>query len=175
MAPSCRSCHETRDASRLPNLDFRTFPGFASWVPPAETDLFSTNNIFSLGHPGGPYIVPPNSPITMPHARRTFQRFWSSLAPPQPDVFLTALSGSLDYVSFAPPIMQNPQPMGSDVIISFVTQLGGGYTVQRASNLTNPEWESLPGIIAGDGGITQVIEPIATSQASFYRVIVAAP
>jgi uncharacterized repeat protein (TIGR03803 family) len=175
VAPSCRSCHETRSVSR--NLDFGTFANWHAKRAAIKADVFGTDDIGS-----GTVILNPNSIpnglSTMPQARRTFQRFWNSLAPrPQPEILSDYLNGVLGLNSFIePPVFLGFRLVGNDVLISFSTSFRGGYQLEHSDSLTSPDWTSIGGVIAGNGGVIQVNEPVpANHQAGFYRLLVISP
>lgn len=76
VAPSCRNCHLTRGGG---SIDFD-----------ASTDF---GNLASLIN--GPLVFGPSpSGFLMPHAERTFERFWLSTNPHQPAMLASAFSGS---------------------------------------------------------------------------------
>jgi hypothetical protein len=170
IAPSCRSCHETRTVSQQP--DFRSFSNFVFYASAVQVDVFGANSIATSPVTMNPALLPALN--TMPQARRTFQRFWNSLAPrPEAEILAAYLTGSLDrnlastYLPAAAPAL-GIQPAGRDVIIDF-SAVGGSYVIQTGANLLGP-WMALPGTIAGGGGLLQVVEPILPGEANFYQV-----
>lgn len=172
VAPSCRSCHETRTVSQQP--DFRSFSNFVANAGPVKTDIFGLNSIATTQVDMDPTLL--NGASTMPQARRTFQRFWNSLAPrPQAEILAAYLNGKLDLnIEFSYPPAAAPslgfQQIGRDIVLNFDTP-GGSYVVQSATNLSNPTWSPLPGKIVGDGGPIQVVEPISPGQPiNFFRI-----
>jgi len=63
---------------------------------------------------------------------------------------------------------------GQDARLSFATEPGKTYRIERTDNLTSPiVWEPVPGAeaIAGTGALTEALDPAVVSQAQrFYRV-----
>jgi hypothetical protein len=172
IAPSCRSCHETRTVSQLP--DFRSFSNFVANAGLVRYDVFGANGIGTSPVAMNPTLMP--GVFTMPQARRTFQRFWNSLAPrPQAEILAAYLNGLLDHnltVSYPPAAAPSLsiQQIGRDVVIDF-SAVGGSYVVQTGTNLLSPFWAVLPGTIAGDGGFLQIVEPISPGQpVNFYQI-----
>ncbi|HWD19585.1 MAG TPA: S8 family serine peptidase [Verrucomicrobiae bacterium] len=68
----------------------------------------------------------------------------------------------------APPLLLNPNIMGSNFVFSFQTATNRAYTVQATDSLTNGAWNSLPAI-PGDGSPKTVTNALAPG-ARFYRV-----
>ena len=63
---------------------------------------------------------------------------------------------------------------GSDFVVSFQTLAQRSYRLERATSLTLPDWQSIPGladIFASTAGVKQVTDPGALGQGkAFYRV-----
>jgi hypothetical protein len=74
-ARSCRNCHSTRDSG---SLAFGTFADFDSLKGLYPFFVFGGANLANTP------ITPAVPGTTMPHARKTFQRFWLSTTPQQP-------------------------------------------------------------------------------------------
>jgi hypothetical protein len=122
--------------------------------------------------------VPPigitnNTAIKMPQARRTFERFWTSLAPrPQAEILRDYLIGALTNYSTPPSIITGIEKNGSDLRISFTTAYGGSYRLEHTDTLNNsPIWTPVGGEFSGIGSTIQVLEPIAPSVPNrFFRI-----
>jgi hypothetical protein len=178
VAPSCRSCHETRADPLF--RDFRSFTNFNYWAAGGVNSVikFDVFGTYNLTQP--PVVLDPNNftAIAMPQARRTFQRFWDSISPrPEPEILSDFLAGVLDSTDLpsAPQITDVGQ-IGSDLVISFTTSVGGSYSLESADDLTQPVWTPVGGAIAGTGAVVQIIEPKALGQSKgFYRVAVETP
>src|SRR5262249_46970779 len=123
-------------------------------------------------------VLDTNSFIAMPHARRTFQRFWDSINPrPQAEILRDYLLGTLDTAGFTPsPAITGLEKVGNDVAINFTTSTGGSYSLESATNLSKPVWTHLLGPIPGSGNILQTVVPAPVGQPNcFYRLAVQEP
>ncbi len=55
--------------------------------------------------------------------------------------------------------------------LSFLSQAGVSYRVQRTADLTPPAvWQTVTTLVNSPGGVLQVIDPAATDAIRFYRV-----
>ncbi len=70
-----------------------------------------------------------------------------------------------------PPLaILSAKPSGDSFVITFQTEAGQHYTLQRADSLASPAWEGL-GDVAGDGGIQSVSYPLASIGQGYYRLV----
>jgi hypothetical protein len=158
-------------------LDFRSFTNWNANNVGIRADVFGGANITTP-----PIIMTTNISIAMPQARRTFERFWTSISPqPEPEILRDYLLTDLDIaipaldprVSTPIPIITGIAPSGSQLVISFSTSSGYSYRLESANDLSHPVWTPIGGTIAGNGDILQMIQPIVASQPQcFYRVVV---
>ncbi len=177
VAPSCRSCHQTRIPSH--SLDFASFTNFNTVAGnPRTTGLIKSEVFGSADITVNPVVMyQNNTTIVMPHARRTFQRFWNSTSPrPEPNILRAYLLNQLFSLVPFPGAAKLSSYSGNDVLFSFPTALGQSYTVERTDDLAHPNWTPLGGVISGTGGTVQLIEPLPAGQSQgFYRLNEALP
>jgi hypothetical protein len=172
VAPSCRSCHVTRPAmtngSYAP-VDFRRFDHFDFWrsINYILGDVFGTFNTNFLRTT--PITMTNDAAIKMPQARRTFERFWSSVSPrPQAEILRDYMLGMLNGAP-SPPMITGIRPLGTDVEISFTTMAGGSYRMEQMAALGPPVISTpLPGNVAGTGGTNRLIIQILRSPSERY-------
>jgi len=139
--------------------DFGSFANFNSgavsfltriWVF-ANKDLTQPKIMMDPASPAGS--------LTMPQSRRTFERFWTSIAPrPQPEILRDYLLGIL--TNTPPPSAASIVQVGPDVQISFTTSNGGSYRLEQADGLIPPVWTPLSGDFSGTGGTNQIFLPL---------------
>jgi len=87
VARSCRNCHSTRPSSSLFPLAFGSSADFDHFSATTRFFVFGASNLAT------PPITTLQVPgIIMPHARKTFQRFWLSTTPAQPEILRDYLS-----------------------------------------------------------------------------------
>jgi hypothetical protein len=60
---------------------------------------------------------------------------------------------------------------GTNIALSFPTQVGSTYTVYYKNNLTDPTWTQLGAPVSGDGSIMSVLDGISESH-RFYRLTI---
>ncbi len=77
VARSCRTCH----VARPDFLDWDSFTNFDNYKPSTRSRVFGANNLTPL-----PVSMLEAPGTIMPHARRTFERFWLSTSPAQPEI-----------------------------------------------------------------------------------------
>jgi hypothetical protein len=59
---------------------------------------------------------------------------------------------------------------GSAVTVTFSTVSGASHTLEYKISLSDPIWNALVPAIAGNGGVTNVVDPNATNATRFYRI-----
>ncbi len=76
---------------------------------------------------------------------------------------------NVNFLMLAPVFALNAVHSGTNATLSFPAQSGFNYQVQYKTNLTDPNWASLGGAIAGTNAVMSVNDPI-TGGTRFYRV-----
>jgi hypothetical protein len=75
-----------------------------------------------------------------------------------------------------PPAITGASVSSNNFVISFSTEVGGVYEVQRTDTLTPPAWTSIATNLPGTGGTIQIADTSGINQLQrFYRVKLAAP
>lgn len=74
-----------------------------------------------------------------------------------------------NYLMLVPVFAASAVSNGTNVMLSFPTQLGFNYQVQYKTNLTDTNWISVGTIVPGNGALRSTNLP-ATNQSGFYRV-----
>jgi hypothetical protein len=79
-------------------------------------------------------------------------------------------------VPLPPPVIMGAAVSNNNFVVTFSTEAGGLYEVQRADTLTPPAWTSIVTNLPGTGGTIQIADTSGINQLQrFYRVKLAAP
>ena len=66
--------------------------------------------------------------------------------------------------------------LGANFSVSFPTQIGQTYRVERSDSLSPVNWQTVSNNIPGTGGLIQIPDATAsTSTQRFYRTVILAP
>jgi len=79
--------------------------------------------------------------------------------------------GADEFTTNARPLINSLRLSGSNAVVSFTTFQGVSYDLQRANDLTGSAWLVVASNVNGNGGVLQITNTNATSQAQrFYRI-----